>query len=230
MFKNFRIRKLLPKGSLSKVVAQNFVCDFAFSCLTEWAMNTFLFLLQITQILVGSPTTLLLTVTNRTELIMARKFKIQIISTPFCNTLTLLLFSGHSTSLYNVFMVEMTALFDAFYFQVFDDVAVELTMAILQYFNSKPSEEQLFRCMKALAKFVLISGQEVPQLIQMIGPDPKTFKGTSERIDGLIAQICERIRWFLTGFCTICIFFSRLFLLFVLTCIFGVIFCLCLTM
>lgn len=77
---------------------------------------------------------------------------------------------------------------------MFDDVAVELTMAILQYFNSKPSEEQLFRCMKALHKFTLISGQEVPQLIQMIGPDPKTFKGTSERIDALIAEIGERVR------------------------------------
>lgn len=76
---------------------------------------------------------------------------------------------------------------------VFDDVAVELTMALLQYFNQKPSEEQLFRCMKALSRFVEISRQEVPQLIQMIGPDPKSFKGTSERIDVLIDQICSRI-------------------------------------
>lgn len=64
---------------------------------------------------------------------------------------------------------------------VFDDIAVELTMALLQYFNSKPSEEQLFRCMKALAKFVHVSTQEVPQLIQMIGPDPKSFKGADRK-------------------------------------------------
>ncbi|KAG5866352.1 hypothetical protein JTB14_004131, partial [Gonioctena quinquepunctata] len=77
---------------------------------------------------------------------------------------------------------------------VFDDVAVELTMALLQYFNSKPQEEQLFRCMKALAKFIQVSSQEVPQLIQMIGPDPKSFKGASERIDNLIDQISAKIR------------------------------------
>ncbi|XP_017782704.1 PREDICTED: uncharacterized protein LOC108567030 isoform X2 [Nicrophorus vespilloides] len=77
---------------------------------------------------------------------------------------------------------------------VFDDVAVELTMALLQFFNGKPSEENLFRCMKALAKFVEISRQEVPQLIQMIGPDPKTFKGTSPRIDELIEKISSKCR------------------------------------
>lgn len=43
-----------------------------------------------------------------------------------------------------------------YYFQVFDDVAVELAMALLQFFNSKPSEEHLFRTMKALAKFVIV--------------------------------------------------------------------------
>lgn len=76
---------------------------------------------------------------------------------------------------------------------VFDDVAVELTMALLQYFNLKPGEEQLFRCMKALARFAQISSQEVPQLIQMIGPDPRSFKGVSERIDSLIQQISTKL-------------------------------------
>ncbi|XP_026473815.1 uncharacterized protein LOC113377647 isoform X2 [Ctenocephalides felis] len=77
---------------------------------------------------------------------------------------------------------------------VFDDVAVELTMAILQFFNSKPIEEYLFRCMKALAKFCQISGQDVPQLIQMIGPSPASFKGQSERVDELILNISKKIR------------------------------------
>jgi hypothetical protein len=40
---------------------------------------------------------------------------------------------------------------------VFDDIAVELTMAILQFFNAKPDEEHLFRTMKALSKFVFVS-------------------------------------------------------------------------
>ncbi|XP_046744763.1 uncharacterized protein LOC124410437 isoform X1 [Diprion similis] len=78
--------------------------------------------------------------------------------------------------------------------KVFDDVAVELTMALLQYFNSNPSEEQLFRCMKALARFTQISGQEVPQLIQMIGPEPSKFRGVSQRVDELVDQINKKLR------------------------------------
>lgn len=41
-------------------------------------------------------------------------------------------------------------------FQVFDDIAVELTMALLQFFSEKPSEEHLFRTLKALSKFVTV--------------------------------------------------------------------------
>jgi hypothetical protein len=78
--------------------------------------------------------------------------------------------------------------------QVFDDVAVELTMALLQYFNSNPPEERLFRCMKALNRFCQISQQDVPQLIQMIGPEPAKFRGTSARVDDLITQITKRLR------------------------------------
>ncbi|XP_043280781.1 uncharacterized protein [Venturia canescens] len=77
---------------------------------------------------------------------------------------------------------------------VFDDVAVELTMALLQYFNGSPPEEQLYACMKALARFTQISGQEVPQLVQMIGPEPNKFRGTSPRIDELIDQINKKLR------------------------------------
>ncbi|XP_017878941.2 uncharacterized protein LOC108624283 isoform X2 [Ceratina calcarata] len=77
---------------------------------------------------------------------------------------------------------------------VFDDVAVELTMALLQYFNGSPAEEQLFACMKSLARFTQISGQDVPQLIQMIGPEPNKFRGTSERIDEQIDQVNKKLR------------------------------------
>ncbi|XP_050538166.1 uncharacterized protein LOC126903751 isoform X3 [Daktulosphaira vitifoliae] len=73
--------------------------------------------------------------------------------------------------------------------KVFDDVVVELAMAVLQYFNSKPNEEHTFRCMKSLARFCQISRQEVPQFIQMIGPPPSSFKGMSDRIDEQIAEI-----------------------------------------
>lgn len=76
---------------------------------------------------------------------------------------------------------------------VFDDVAVEISMALLQFFNSEPSEEHLFRTMKALAKFVNVS-PDVPQFIQMIGPHPKTLRGKSDRINELIDQISKKVR------------------------------------
>nr|CAD7265281.1 unnamed protein product [Timema shepardi] len=78
--------------------------------------------------------------------------------------------------------------------EVFDDVAVELTMAVLQYFNSSPPEEQLFRCMKALVRFCQISPQDVPQLIQMIGPEPGKFRGVSARVDELIDVVSSKLR------------------------------------
>ena len=78
-------------------------------------------------------------------------------------------------------------------FKVFDDICTELAMAILQFFNGKPSEEHVFRCMKALSKFCQISHREVPQLIKMIGPEPSKFSGMSARVDEFIAKINEKL-------------------------------------
>ncbi|XP_046384485.1 uncharacterized protein LOC124154661 isoform X2 [Ischnura elegans] len=79
--------------------------------------------------------------------------------------------------------------------EVFDDVAVELTMALLEFFSSgSRDEELLYRCFKALQRFCTISQQDVPQLIQMIGPPPSQFRGVSERIDNLIIEIERKLR------------------------------------
>ncbi|XP_050694155.1 uncharacterized protein LOC126984470 isoform X3 [Eriocheir sinensis] len=81
---------------------------------------------------------------------------------------------------------------------VFDDVAPELAMAILQFFNAHPPEELLWRAMAALCRFTY-SSTEVPALIKMIGPEPNTFRGASERVDALIDEIdakLSRVRLF----------------------------------
>lgn len=107
--------------------------------------------------------------------------------------------------------------------QVFDDVAVELAMAILQFFQSSPNEDQIFRTLKALARFLevfdllnhsmcrhpltavnschfssgfLVLSQvspDVAMIIQMIGPHPKQFAGKSERVDELIKTISRKV-------------------------------------
>jgi len=76
---------------------------------------------------------------------------------------------------------------------VFDDVCSELAMAILQFFQGKPPEEQVFRCMKALAKFCSIGSREVPQLVKMIGPEPSKFSGMSKRVDEEIEPLMARL-------------------------------------
>jgi len=73
--------------------------------------------------------------------------------------------------------------------EVYEDVCSELAMAILQFFQGKPPEEQVFRCMKALAKFCSISRRDTPQLVKMIGPEPSKFSGMSQRVDELIEPL-----------------------------------------
>ncbi|KAL5284576.1 DESI1 family protein [Megaselia abdita] len=87
--------------------------------------------------------------------------------------------------LYNIAIKEVKTV-------VFDDVAVEFAMAILQFFNNKPSEEHLFRTLKALTRFMQVSN-DVPQFIQMIGPHPKIFANTSSRVDELINIISKKV-------------------------------------
>jgi len=76
--------------------------------------------------------------------------------------------------------------------EVFDDVCSELAMAILQFFQGKPSEEHVFRCMGALSRFCSIN-REVPQLVKMIGPDPSKFSGLSPRVDQQLAPLAARL-------------------------------------
>jgi len=77
--------------------------------------------------------------------------------------------------------------------EVFDDVCSELAMAILQFFQNKPQEEHVYRCMKALRKFCTIGGRDVPQLVKMIGPDPAKFSGMSQRIDEELEPLSAKL-------------------------------------
>jgi len=89
-----------------------------------------------------------------------------------------------SMMLYNIAIKEIKTV-------VFDDVAVELTMTILQFFQSNPNEEQIFRTVKALARFLEVA-PDIGPIIQMFGPHPKMFSGKSERVDELIKQISRK--------------------------------------
>lgn len=77
--------------------------------------------------------------------------------------------------------------------QVFDDVAVEISMAILQFLSEKqPSvpEPLCWRGLKALLRCCQLARGEVPNLIKMVGPNPGELKGTaSPRCDEIIDSI-----------------------------------------
>ncbi|CAH0700960.1 unnamed protein product [Spodoptera exigua] len=76
---------------------------------------------------------------------------------------------------------------------VFDEVCVELAMALLQLLAWAPPEELLWRATRALARFAAHS-HDVPQLVAMVGPDPAAFRGTSPRVDEQIDLIMKRIK------------------------------------
>lgn len=59
--------------------------------------------------------------------------------------------------------------------------------------QGKPSEENVWRCMKALLKFCTIGSREVPQLVKMIGPEPSKFAGMSARVDELLEPIMAKL-------------------------------------
>jgi hypothetical protein len=67
-------------------------------------------------------------------------------------------------------------------------------MAILQFLTGEQSEEHTFRALKALLRFTTIAHNEVPALIKMIGPDPETFRGISDRVNEIIDQLASKVR------------------------------------
>ncbi|XP_059051606.1 uncharacterized protein LOC131846348 [Achroia grisella] len=77
--------------------------------------------------------------------------------------------------------------------KVFDEVCVELAMALLQLLQSAPAEEHLYRACGALARLAHHS-HDVPQLVAVVGPDPSAYRGTSQRVDEQIDLIMKKIK------------------------------------
>ncbi|XP_048482690.1 uncharacterized protein LOC105390281 isoform X2 [Plutella xylostella] len=65
---------------------------------------------------------------------------------------------------------------------MFDDVAVELAMALVQFVGSATREEHLYRAWRALAALAARS-RDVPRLLAVMQLAPDAFRGTSPRVD-----------------------------------------------
>ncbi|CAG9785896.1 unnamed protein product [Diatraea saccharalis] len=76
---------------------------------------------------------------------------------------------------------------------VFDEVCVELTMALLQLLQESPGEEHVFRACSALARLAAHS-HDVPALVAMVGPEPSLYRGMSPRVDEQIDLIMKRVK------------------------------------
>lgn len=76
---------------------------------------------------------------------------------------------------------------------VFDDTAIELSTALLQYLHGELSEENVNLALTALSRFMLISGSDIAMLAKMLAPNIDKFKGVSERNDKLIEEVTLRI-------------------------------------
>lgn len=78
--------------------------------------------------------------------------------------------------------------------ELFDDIATELAMAVMQFLQSPLSEELVFQSLTALYRFMCISYNEVPALLKMLGPDAESFKGLSPRVDPIVEEILVKMR------------------------------------
>jgi len=78
--------------------------------------------------------------------------------------------------------------------ELFDDIATELAMAVMQLLQSQLPEELVFQSLTALFRFMCISYNEVPVLLKMMGPDVDCFRGLSTRVDPLVEEIQTKLR------------------------------------
>lgn len=87
----------------------------------------------------------------------------------------------------------MNLIFNLALKNVFDDVASELSTAILQYLQTDLSLEHTRLCLIALTRFMDINTQDIAALTKMLGPDLSKFKGKSKDIDDMVEKLLAKL-------------------------------------
>jgi len=72
---------------------------------------------------------------------------------------------------------------------LFDDVASELSTAVLQYLHTDLNIEHTRLCLIALTRFMDINTADIAALTKMLGPDLSKFTGKSKEIDEMVSKI-----------------------------------------
>lgn len=89
--------------------------------------------------------------------------------------------------------VGMNLMFNMSLKNVFDDVASELSTAILQYLHTDITVEHARLCLIALSRFLDINTTDIAALTKMLGPDLSKFNGKSKEIDELVSKIQSKL-------------------------------------
>lgn len=89
--------------------------------------------------------------------------------------------------------VGMNLIFNLSLKNVFDDVASELSTAILQYLHTDLNLEHAHICLLALSRFMEINTTDIAALTKMLGPDLSKFNGKSKEIDELVKGIQAKL-------------------------------------
>ena len=89
--------------------------------------------------------------------------------------------------------VGMNLIFNLSLKNVFDDVASELSTAILQYLHTDLSLDHTRLCLIALTRFMDINTSDIAALTKMLGPDLSKFNGKAKDIDEMVVKIQEKL-------------------------------------
>ena len=87
----------------------------------------------------------------------------------------------------------MNLIFNLSLKSVFDDVASELSTAILQYLQTDLNLEHTRLCLIALTRFMEINTSDIAALTKMLGPDLSKFNGKSKEIDEMVKKIQAKL-------------------------------------
>lgn len=87
----------------------------------------------------------------------------------------------------------MNLIFNLALKSVFDDVASELSTAVLQYLHTDLSLEHARICLIALSRFLEINTADIGALTKMLGPDLTKFKGKAKDMDEMVDTIQSKL-------------------------------------
>lgn len=77
--------------------------------------------------------------------------------------------------------------------ELLEDAATELTAAIVQHLDGEVEEEDVYRCLTALHRFLRCRYNDVSALIKTLGPQLQKFSAISQRVKKLVDDVGQKV-------------------------------------